>query len=62
MDAVANDAPENYAASGFPTIYFAPAGSKDSPVKYEGNRDLEDLKKFMKDNSNVSFQSDKDEL
>ena len=28
MDATANDAPEEFSASGFPTIYFAPANNK----------------------------------
>lgn len=62
IDAVANDVPEKYAVQGYPTIYYAPANQKDSPVKYEGDRDLQDLKKFMKDNAHAAFQSLKDEL
>lgn len=34
MDATANDVPAPYSVSGFPTIYFAPKGSKDSPKQY----------------------------
>jgi len=44
MDATANDIPNSiFKASGFPTIYFAPAGKKDSPLKYEGDRSLDNL-------------------
>uniref|UniRef100_A0AAQ6AQ43 protein disulfide-isomerase n=1 Tax=Amphiprion ocellaris TaxID=80972 RepID=A0AAQ6AQ43_AMPOC len=35
MDATANDVPSPYEVSGFPTIYFSPAGHKMSPKKYE---------------------------
>ncbi|VDO24938.1 unnamed protein product [Onchocerca flexuosa] len=61
IDATANDIPTNYAVSGFPTIYFAPVGRKKEPIKYEGNRDLDDLIDFMKKHASVSFRS-KDEL
>ncbi|KAL4003030.1 protein disulfide isomerase family protein [Acanthocheilonema viteae] len=56
MDATANDIPKNYDVSGFPTIYFSPANKKDEPIKYEGNRDLNDLIDFMKKHASVSFQ------
>ncbi|CAG9535168.1 unnamed protein product [Cercopithifilaria johnstoni] len=55
MDVTANDIPKNYDVSGFPTIYFAPAGKKEEPIKYEGNRDLNDLIDFMKKHASVSF-------
>uniref|UniRef100_A0A8C3IJV0 Protein disulfide-isomerase A3 n=1 Tax=Chrysemys picta bellii TaxID=8478 RepID=A0A8C3IJV0_CHRPI len=35
MDATANDVPSPYEVRGFPTIYFAPAGNKQNPKKYE---------------------------
>uniref|UniRef100_A0A8R1Y528 Protein disulfide-isomerase n=1 Tax=Onchocerca volvulus TaxID=6282 RepID=A0A8R1Y528_ONCVO len=57
IDATANDIPTNYAVNGFPTIYFAPAGRKKEPIKYEGNRDLDDLTDFMKKHASVSFRS-----
>uniref|UniRef100_A0A915ETN3 Protein disulfide-isomerase n=1 Tax=Ditylenchus dipsaci TaxID=166011 RepID=A0A915ETN3_9BILA len=67
FDATANDPPEKYAVEGFPTIYFAPAGKKDKPIKYSGNRDLNDLEKFVRKHAVKSFQTpkkteDKDEL
>uniref|UniRef100_A0A1I7T947 Protein disulfide-isomerase A4 n=1 Tax=Caenorhabditis tropicalis TaxID=1561998 RepID=A0A1I7T947_9PELO len=61
MDATINDAPSQFAVEGFPTIYFAPSGKKTEPIKYSGNRDLEDLKKFMAKHGVKSFQK-KDEL
>ncbi|CAK5073066.1 unnamed protein product [Meloidogyne enterolobii] len=64
IDATENDLPEKYKVEGFPTIFFAPAGKKDDPIKYTGNRDSNDLLKFLKDNAVKSFQSEreKDEL
>uniref|UniRef100_A0A8C1JN00 Protein disulfide-isomerase n=1 Tax=Cyprinus carpio TaxID=7962 RepID=A0A8C1JN00_CYPCA len=35
MDATANDVPQGYDVQGFPTIYFAAAGRKDEPKRYE---------------------------
>ncbi|CAL8238062.1 unnamed protein product, partial [Lota lota] len=48
MDATANDVPLGYDVQGFPTIYFAPAGKKDQPIRYEGTRELKDLVRFLK--------------
>ena len=41
MDATENDVPSVYEVQGFPTIYFAPKNSKDSPRKYEVSSSLE---------------------
>lgn len=48
VDATTNDVPEKI--QGFPTIKLYPAGKKDTPVDYSGNRSLEDLANFIKDN------------
>lgn len=48
VDATANDIPEEIA--GFPTIKLFPAGSKDSPIDYNGSRTVEDLANFVKEN------------
>jgi len=48
MDATANDVPPPYQVSGFPTIFFAPMGSKDSPKKYEGGREVSDFEQYIK--------------
>ena len=48
IDATNNDVPE--AIQGFPTIKLFPAGEKDSPVEYEGDRSVDDLVEFVKKN------------
>lgn len=48
VDATANDVPDEI--QGFPTIKLYPAGSKDSPVEYQGSRTIEDLANFVRDN------------
>ena len=48
IDATANDVPEPI--QGFPTIKLYPAGNKSSPIDYSGDRSIEDLAKFIKEN------------
>jgi len=45
MDATANDIPPGFDVTGFPTIYFVPTNNQ--PVKYTGNRELDDLVNFI---------------
>lgn len=47
MDATANDVPASYEVRGFPTLFWLPKDSKDSPVKYEGGRELDDFVKYI---------------
>ena len=56
MKATANEATAGYESSGYPTIYFAPAGKKSTPVKFDGGgRTVEALESFIKDNAVVSM-------
>ncbi|KAI1901475.1 hypothetical protein AGOR_G00034820 [Albula goreensis] len=48
MDATANDVPSGYDVQGFPTIYFAPAGKKEAPKRYEGGREVKDFLSYLK--------------
>ncbi|MCJ1313967.1 protein disulfide-isomerase precursor [Agyrium rufum] len=48
VDATANDVPDE--VQGFPTIKLFPAGSKDTPVEYSGDRSIDDLANFVKEN------------
>ncbi|CAM5087677.1 unnamed protein product [Natator depressus] len=48
MDATANDVPSPYEVRGFPTLYFAPAGNKQNPKKYEGGREVSDFISYLK--------------
>ncbi|XP_013389396.1 LOW QUALITY PROTEIN: protein disulfide-isomerase A3-like [Lingula anatina] len=47
MDATANDVPSPYEVRGFPTLYFAPKGSKSNPKKYESGREVDDFIKYL---------------
>jgi len=48
MDATANDVPPQYEVQGFPTLYWAPMGSKNSPKKYQGGREVENFIDYIK--------------
>ncbi|CAD5221012.1 unnamed protein product [Bursaphelenchus xylophilus] len=61
FDATANDPHDDFKVEGFPTIYFAPGGLEKKPIKYTGNRDINDLIDFMKKHSVNSFKT-KEEL
>jgi len=61
MDATANDSPHaKYQAKGYPTIFFSPAGKKDDPQPYSGERTVEAFTSFLK--SKIPNWSEKDEL
>ncbi|XP_026155253.1 protein disulfide isomerase family A, member 8 [Mastacembelus armatus] len=64
MNVVDNDVPLGYDVQGYPTIYFAPVGKKDEPIRYEGGRELKDFLKFLKHEASHSlvFSGSKDEL
>lgn len=47
MDATANDVPPTFDVRGFPTLYWLPKNKNDSPVRYEGGRELEDFVKYI---------------
>jgi protein disulfide-isomerase-like protein len=49
IDATANEYDrQKWEVSGYPTIFFKPAGKK--AVKYEGAREVDDMKSFIKKN------------
>lgn len=48
VDATANDVPDEI--QGFPTIKLFPAGGKAEPITYSGDRTIEDLAEFIKEN------------
>ncbi|KAJ5475039.1 Protein disulfide-isomerase [Penicillium diatomitis] len=54
VDATANDVPDSI--TGFPTIKLFPAGKKEEAVEYAGDRTVEDLVKFIKENG--KYQAD----
>lgn len=60
MDATENDLPASvpFRISGFPTLKFKPAGSRDF-VDYEGDRSLESLIEFVEKTAKNSLTSSK---
>lgn len=55
MDGTANESShEEFEWAGFPTIFFVKAGTT-TPIKYESGRTLDDLVKFVKENSTKPF-------
>ena len=36
--------------TGFPTLFWVPAGDKSNPVKYEGARSIEEWEKYIQEN------------
>jgi len=49
IDATANDAP--YPVQGFPTIAFWPANDKKNPIAYDGDRTVDAMEKFVRENA-----------
>jgi len=53
MDATANDYSSDFQVSGFPTVFFKPAGGK--PMLYEGKREVTNFVSFIKKNSKTKW-------
>lgn len=58
VDATENDTPSGYQVRGFPTLFYAAPGSKDTPEKYQGARTVEAWTTFL----NGKIGGGKDEL
>ncbi|XP_053190784.1 protein disulfide-isomerase A3-like [Scomber japonicus] len=58
MNAADNDVPTGYDVQGYPTIYFAPKGKKDEPIRYQGARELRDFLRFLKREAGHSAQDE----
>jgi protein disulfide isomerase family A protein 3 len=57
LDATANDFDRSrFEVSGYPTIYFVPAQANAKPLKYEGDREVDAMYKFVKKNAKKSFK------
>lgn len=61
MEATENDLPPSvpFRISGFPTLKFKPAGSRDF-LDYDGDRSLESLIAFVEENAKNSLEKPKD--
>eukprot|EP00002_Diphylleia_rotans_P036622 TRINITY_DN808_c0_g1_i1.p1 TRINITY_DN808_c0_g1~~TRINITY_DN808_c0_g1_i1.p1 ORF type:complete len:498 (-),score=115.39 TRINITY_DN808_c0_g1_i1:230-1723(-) len=54
IDATANDV-AGIEVQGYPTLFYYSAKNKQTPVEYEGDRTLEDLLNFIKENASFDF-------
>lgn len=50
IDSTANEV-ENVEIRGYPTLKFFPKGNKQNPVEYDGGREADDIKNWLKENS-----------
>lgn len=50
FDATANEV-EGLEIKGYPTLKFYHKGNKQNPVDYDGGREIEDFKKWLRENS-----------
>ena len=50
FDATANEV-DGVDIKGYPTLIFYPKGNKASPISFEGERDLDGIKNFLKEKS-----------
>lgn len=47
MDATANDVPPSFDVRGFPTLFWLPKDKHDSPVRYDGGREVDDFIQYI---------------
>jgi len=59
IDATANDSPAD--VQGFPTLILYPAGDKQSPVSYEGDRSVKAMARFLRANGKAGGRPIKEE-
>lgn len=57
VDATANDVPPMFDVKGFPTLFWLPKDSKDSPVKYDGGREVDDFVKYIAKHATKELKS-----
>jgi protein disulfide isomerase family A protein 3 len=57
MDATANDVPPLFDVRGFPTLYWLPKNKRDSPVRYEGGREIDDFIKYISKHATDELKS-----
>jgi protein disulfide-isomerase A1 len=55
MDSTANEV-EGVEVSGYPTLKFYPRGAKSAPVDFDGGREVEDIKNWLKEKSEAYKQ------
>jgi len=51
-----NELKEDVDVQGFPTVIFYPAGAKDKPIVYKGDRSVGDLLKFLQEHKSFDWE------
>jgi len=47
LDATTNDVPPQFEVRGFPTLFWVPKDSKQDPIKYDGDREVDDFLQYI---------------
>lgn len=55
MDATENDLPKDVEITGYPTMYLFPANTNLEPVKYEDDRSVSGIIKFIQNYATIAF-------
>ena len=55
MDATENDLPKDVEVVGYPTMYLFPASADQAPVKYDADRSVSGIIKFVQEHAAVKF-------
>jgi hypothetical protein len=58
MDMTKNDVPHPMVhVRGFPSFYFFPAGSRDDPIEYDGERSVPAILRFIQVERSIEINS-----
>ncbi|KAI0563820.1 Disulfide-isomerase PDIA-3 Endoplasmic reticulum lumen [Gracilaria domingensis] len=58
MEATENDAPDEYKARGFPTIYFFKAGAEQKGIEFDGDRSSKGIIEWVQEHTSSKFEFD----
>lgn len=61
IDSTTNET-DKVSIQGFPTIKFFPAGKKNSPIDFDGDRTVEGFEAFLNKHASVPISNNKDDL
>jgi len=56
IDATANDIPPIFQVRGYPTLMWVPKGDKSNPVRYEGEREVDAMIKYIAEHASSELK------
>jgi len=56
IDATGNDYPKDFEVSGYPSLFLVPAKKGAKPIKYDGDREIEPMAKFIQKKAKIEFE------